>query len=442
LCIQAEGDCVDISPVRIRLAALALLLLAPACGSRASEPAAEAAAEAQPAGSAALETMVVPQEEIGGLPLGLRVSSESGWRDNAAEAADSLDPDDSEASIREAGRLTGYQLTYADPTQAALRSGSGIDTVTTWVDLFSSEEAASAYLSHRIDQARSLAGTSPREGITVEEVEPFELEVGEEAYGLRDVVLFGEDRVFRTRFSFRRGRIVGGGMVIRADDADAAPDAERVAGLLDSRIQTGLRGGRNGEPVLVSKDGVPLDGQQPTTERPEGAPDLAAVALGADEIPVEFLCDQGQYRRTEPPRVTFRRVFCPNGAAIGGTRLIGLSTQVSSFESDVAAEASLTLSGRMLASADGAKAYAANFAATSGLVATGVKRRKVAIPGGDVGVVTTFDTDAGRLAGFSALVQRGTGVGTLDAIGLAKGFDHRDLLPLVEAVERRLQRLE
>jgi len=431
--------------VRIRLVALTLLVLLPACGVGASDPSTDAAPVAadavQHVSRASLETMVVPQEAIGGLPRGLRVSPDSGWRDNQVEAADTLDPDDSKTSLREAGRITGYQLTYYDPTQSALRSGNGIDTVTSWIDLFSSDQDASAYLHDRIDQVRGLAGTSPREGITVEEVTPFDLGVADEAYGLRESVVFGGERVFRTRFSFRRGRILGGGMVIRADDTDATAVAERLAGLLDSRIQIGLHGGSNGEPVLVSKDGVPVDGQQPTTRRPPGAPDLAAIALGPDDLPPEFLCDDGQYRRTIPPRITFRRAFCPEGAAIGKTRLIGLSSQVSVFESEVAAETSLTLSGRMLASADGAKNYAANFAATSGLVATNVKRRTVKIPGG-VGVITTFSTDAGRLAGFSTLVQRGSGVAMLDAIGLAADFDHRDLLPLVQTVDRRLAAVE
>jgi len=49
---------------------------------------------------------------------------------------------------------------------------------------------------------------------------------------------------------------------------------------------------------------------------------------------------------------------------------------------------------------------------------------------------------AGVLAGFSALAQRGRGLATLDAIGLAGGFDHHDLLPPLQTVERRLGQLE
>ena len=430
--------------MRTRAAALALLLLLPACGARSADSPAEAAGggEGEEVAQRLLETMVVPQEDIGGLPLGLRVSPESGWQDNRAEAESSLDLDDSAASLREAGRVTGYELAYYDPTQAAIRSGSGVADVMSWVDLFTSGDAASANLREHVDFSLGRAGTSPREGVTFGAVEAFEPGVPGEVYGLRESVDFGGDRVFRTIVVFRRGRIVAGSMVVRANDGDAAGDAERIAGILDQRIQIALHGGSNGEPVLIPEDGVPLDGQQPTAERPPGTPDLAAIALGADDVPAVFLCDAGRYTRTMPPRITFRRSFCPQGAAVGQTRLLSLSSQVSVFESEVAAEASLALTSRMMTSADGAKTYAANFVATSGLVATDVRRRRVKLSGGGVGVLTTFRTKAGRLAGFSALAQNGRGLATLDSIGLADGFDHHDVLPLLQTVERRLGELE
>ena len=429
--------------MRIRLAALALLLVLPACGTRAADPPAEASGggEEQEVAQRLLETMVVPQEDIGGLPRGLSVSPESGWKDNQAEAESSFDSDDSAASLRKAGRVTGYELAYCDPMQAAIRSGSGVTNVMTWVDLFTSGDAASAYLRAHVDYALGRAGSSPREGVTFGEVEDFEPGVPGEAYGLRESVDFAGDRVFRAVVFFRRGRLVAGSMVVRADRKDEAADAVRIAGILDQRIQIALHGGDNGEPVLVPEDGVPLDGQQPTAERPPGAPDLGAIALGPDDVPAGFLCDEGRYTRTQPPRITFRRSFCPQGAAVGQTRLLSLSSQVSVFESDVAAETSLTLTARMMTSADGAKSYAANFAATSGLIATDVRRRQVKLPGGGVGVLTTFRTEAGRLAGFSALAQSGRGLATLDAIGLADDFDHNDLLPLLQTVERRLGQL-
>jgi hypothetical protein len=55
-----------------------------------------------------------------------------------------------------------------------------------------------------------------------------------------------------------------------------------------------------------------------------------------------------------------------------------------------------------------------------------------------LGVLTTFRTSGGRLAGFTALAQNGRGVATPHAIGAAAGFDYQDLLHLLQTVERRL----
>jgi hypothetical protein len=440
--------------LRILVAAFVCLLLLPACGANTADPVADTGANtadpvadtgasgAKEGARARLNTMVVPREAVGGLPPGLRVAPDSGWRDNRVEAKRSVDPSDSMASLADAGRITGYELTYYDPTHAAMRSGSGVDAVMTWVALFSSKGTASDYLRNRIDYSRGLAGTSPQEGVTFREVTPFDVRVADEGFGLRQSVVFGKDHIFRTLISLRRGHIVAGVMVIRADSGGAVVDVERIAGILDSRIQIALSGGpANGKPVLIPKIGVPLDGQQPTAKRPRGAPDLAAIALGRADLPPGILCQPGRYTHTTPPRTTFRRPFCPQGAAVGHTRLIALASEVSVFESDLAAKASLSLTVQAALSPQGAQALAANFAATSGLVATNLRRRRVELEGGGVGVLTTFDTKAGRGADFYALVQSGRGLTTIDAIGPAEGFDHRDLLPLLQAVERRLGRL-
>jgi hypothetical protein len=425
--------------VRIPIAALVLLMLLPACGAQTADPVADATSGGKAAARMGLDTMVVPQEDIGGLPPGLRVSPDSGWNDNRSEAERSLDPGDSAASLATAGRITGYELTYSDPTRAALRSGSGVDAVITWVELFSSDSAASAYLRDRIDYARGLGGTSPQAGVFFGAVLPFDIRMADEAYGLREPAVFGGDHIFRTLISFRRGHIVAGGMVVRADSGDASPDVERVVGVLDTRIQIALHGGpANGKPVLIPKDGVPLDGQQPTADRPQGAPDLAAIALGPADLPPGIPCEPGRYTHTTPPRITFRRSFCPQGKAVGNTRLVALTSEVSAFESEVAAKTSLNLAVQTFLSPSGVKTLAANFAATSGLVPTHIRSRRLELDGGGVGMLTTFDTKAGRVADFSALAQSGRGLTTLDAIGPAEGFDHRDLVPLLQAVERRL----
>ena len=428
--------------MRILVAALVSGLLLPACGAQTTDPVPDLASSDNEGVRAELDTMVVPKGAVGGLPRGLRLGSDSGWVDNRAEAEGSFDPDDSASSLDEAGRITGYELVYYDPMLAALRAGRGVDGFRTWVELFSSATAASAYLHDRVAHVRSLAGSSPRVGISFEAVTPFDVHMSaDEAFGLRESTVFGDDRLFRTRISFRRGRIVASAIVVHADNESGSADVERVAGILDARIQHALRGRISEEPVLIPTDGVPLDGQQPTADRPPGAPDLAAIVLQPADVPAEFRCGPGRYTHTTPPRITFQRYFCPRGAAVAGTKLSGLTSEVSVFESELAARTSLSLTVQSLLSPEGLEGFAANFAASTGLVPTNVRSSRLELEGGGVGLLTTFDTDVGPMVDFYAVAQSGRGLATIDAIGRAKGFDHSDTLPLLETVVRRLDSL-
>lgn len=425
--------------MRARLAALAALLVLPACA-QSADPEPTAARSGKDDLVAELDQMVVPQEDVGGLPLGLRITPDSGWQDNRAEAEGSIDPHDSAASLEKAGRVTGYELTYYDPTETALRIGSGVLSFFTSVELFESEAAASAYLEDRIAYKQGLDRTSPRDGVIFQSIAPFDTPVGEDAgYGFREDVFFGEDHVFRTVIGFRRGRIVGTVMFVRADRDDATADATRLAGILDSRIQNGLGGKIGDDPVLIPEDGVPLDGQKPTTKKPPGVPDLAEVALGPADLPAGIAADTGKYTRTKPPRITFRRSFFPQGAAIGQTQLVGLNNEVHVFESETAASGSLALTVTIINTPDALKTFASNFAATSGFRATNMRRRQVPLEDGVVGFVTTFDTDAGRLLSFVAMVQRGRGTVMVEAFSPADEFRQEDVLPLLDTVADRLE---
>jgi hypothetical protein len=185
-----------------------------------------------------------------------------------------------------------------------------------------------------------------------------------------------------------------------------------------------------------------VPGQLPAPQRPPGAPDLAAIALGPADLPPGIPCYPGYYSHTSSPRITFRRQFCPRGAAIGQTRLTSLTSEVSVFESVAAARASLVLTAQAAAAPGALKTLAANVSATQGLVATHVRSRRLNLVGGGVAILFTFETRAGRMVDFYALAQRGRGLTTLDATGPAKGFRRRDLLSLLRVVERRLDGLE
>jgi hypothetical protein len=253
----------------------------------------------------------------------------------------------------------------------------------------------------------------------------------DEVFGERQSVVFDGDRVFRTVVRFRRGRVVAGGTIVRADREDGVAAMQRLVGYLDSRVQTALRGGKNPDPVLTPLDEVPL-------EAPAGSPDLAAIALQPSDLPAGIRCEPGRYTHTTPPRITFQRSFCPQSAIVGHTTLTALTSIVSVFESDLLAKTSMNLEVMSLMSPSGIKGFASNYAASTGRVPTHIRSHQLKLEGGGVGLLTTFDTNAGPKVDFFALAQRGRGLTTLDAIGPAEGFDYRDILLLLQAVERRL----
>jgi hypothetical protein len=428
--------------VRIRIAALAVVLVLPACSAQSPEPVAEAQVASHELAVSELDNLVVPDTDIGGLPQGLRVTNDSGWTSNRAEAASSLDPNDSVRSLRRAGRLKGYELIYEDPTEAAIRSGTGTLTVMTWVELFRSEQAASAFLQESQKRARSFAGRSPRQGVTFGAVSAFDVRVADGAYGLREVGTFGGDRLYRTLVSFRRGRVLAGSMYVRTDDQDATGEALRLAGVLDARIHQALMGGLDEEPVQIPKAGVQAGtGQQPAVQPPAGSPDLAALGLSPSDLPPGTASDTGEYTFASPPRFKFRRDFFLQGATIGRSRIVQMVNEVGAFESSTAASASVALTAQGLAAPEATKAFAANLAATGGLQARHLRRHRVKLPHGAVGYVTTFDTDLGRLVDFYAIAHRGRGTTSLEVLAAAKGFRYQDLVPLLQKVERRLGRL-
>jgi hypothetical protein len=428
--------------VRVYVAALALLLVLPACGAQTSDHG--AGATSQDELGPRLDTVVVPVQDIGGLPIDQpRVAPGSGWVDNRVEARSSYDPEDSAASLARAGRVTGYELTYYDPTKAALRSGEGLHSFQSSAELFSSEKAASAALRRRVGFARGLENRSPLHDVRFGAVRPFAIQAADEAYGLREVVRYGSDRVYRTLIGFRRGRVLGEVMVVRADRADGRHLAEQLTGKLDTRIQIALHGGSNGDAVEVPEYASRPGGTEPAAPaKPVGAPDLAAIALGADDLPAGIECNPGEYTRTTAPRFVFERSFCTHGRTVGRTPLLALTNQVGVFESEEAAKASVSISARAAESQDAVDRFQAAFDATHNVLATHVRSSRFDLGDGAVAVLYTFDTRVGSVVYVDALAQAGRGVTTVEAMAPAKNFRRKDVVDLLRIVQARLANLD
>jgi hypothetical protein len=429
--------------MRITVAALALLLVLPACGAQTSDHTSASASTESKQIRARLSTVVVPSWDVGGLPTGLRVTPDSGWVDNRLEARSSYDRADSANSLARAGRVVGYQLVYDDAAETALRAGAGLQAFLTSVELFTSARAASESLRGRSASTRRLENKSPQPGIHFGAVRPFAVKAADEAYGVREAVRFGGDQTFRTFVLFRRGRIVGTAMVVRLDRKDGEDLAERLVGILDSHIQIALHGGSNGEPVPIPRYAAASERRAPEEPvRPAGAPDLAAIALGPDDLPSGITCNPGEYTDTTPPRFTFRRSFCTHGMRVGRTPLISLANEVDAFESEEAAKASLWITARAAATKTARDTFAANFTSTHNVAATHVRSRRLDLGDGAVGILFSFETEVGRVVDLYALAQAGRGVTTIDAMTSPKTFHREDIVHLLRVVQRRLASLD
>jgi hypothetical protein len=223
---------------------LCLVALA-GCGAPAQEPSGP-----EYVNKADLAIMVVPREELGALATGLEVApDESGWASHKKAANDTLDPEDSAASLSARGRVAGYDLTYENPKA---KRRKGLLFVGTSVVLLRDEIYASEYLNKQVNDFERREGLSDS-GVRLSRVGSFEVPgVGDEGEGVRATMDVAGRKVRYTLAFFRRGRIVGAAGFVRGDKRRVSADALAIAKALDLRIRAVLSGEVEGDPVPLS----------------------------------------------------------------------------------------------------------------------------------------------------------------------------------------------
>ena len=178
--------------------------------------------------------MVLPKRALGPLARGLKRDSDLGPIDNEAGTDDTIDPRDTAAALSRAGRVTGYDLSYSAPRHSSRRRVVGMSTS---VELFRTEKAASKYLSKQIADLERIHGRKLPGGSDAHKRRGrFDVgDVGDEASGVRAIARAGENAVFGTVVAFRRGRIVGSANVALDRELVISSDVERIARDLDER---------------------------------------------------------------------------------------------------------------------------------------------------------------------------------------------------------------
>jgi len=386
-----------------------------------------------------LAIMVLPQEDLGEEFADLEIDEDSGFVDNEQAADGTIDPPDTADDLEQAGRINGYELGYEAPDWfSVLEAGQGVIAVDTEVVLFEDGPAASEFLAKQVDDSLRLEGEEIQTGITLEEVETFQVVgLADEAVGQRRRISFGDAQMYGTVVGFRLDRLLGSAAIVRADDANVNSQVEAIARALEQRIEGVLLGDIGGMPVPV-----PQAEEEATVAPPsEGGPDLAAMALSLDDLPDGVSIDHEGYVEDEDTVASYEREFDLGLVSIGSSRLMSLESEVDLYEN--AAEASSALTGfEFIATSESAgDLLAPVISEAAGFEVTNVRLEPVPTVGlehDSVGFRVSFDMALGRYEMIGIFIRVDRAVGSVSLMGLAGKVDSTDAVPLAEAMAARM----
>lgn len=249
-----------------------------------------------------LAIMILPQEDLGEEFADLEIDEDSGFVDNEQAADGTIDPHDTADDLEQAGRINGYELGYEAPDWfSVLEAGQGVIAVDTEVVLFEDGPAASEFLAKQVDDSLRLEGEEIQTGITLEEVETFQVVgLADEAVGQRRRISFGDAQMYGTVVGFRLDRLLGSAAIVRADDANVNSQVEEIARALEERIEGVLLGDVVGTPVPLpqaeEEESPPAAATSPTAVAP-GTP-TPTPAAGVSGPSCQFPEDITSYRYT------------------------------------------------------------------------------------------------------------------------------------------------
>ena len=394
-----------------------------------------------------LAIMVLPQEQLGDEFSDLGVSEDSGFQDNEGRADDTIDPDDTADDLERAGRTNGYGLTYSDPALSALDAGEGVISVGTEVELFQDGSAASDFLNKQVDDLQRLEGEEIEAGVTLEEVETFAVDgLADEAIGLREQVSFSDLEMFGTLVVFRLDRLVGVATLATADDADTNSQVEEIARALEGRIEGVLLGEITGTPVpIITGSPVPIpeaDEEGATVPRPEGAPDLEAMALSLDDLPSGVSIDREGYVEDEDTVASYEREFDLGETPIGASRFISLENDLDLHEGSSEAAVIFTTFEALFTGETAEEFFASAISEGGAFEASDIRPAPVVLPdlGDDAFAVrVSFDTPLGSFESVFVFVRTDRAVGSLILTASAGELDVTDVVLLAEAMTERME---
>jgi hypothetical protein len=378
----------------------------------------------EPVDDEQLAIMVVPKDQLGAPAKGLDIDDDSGSYDNKEGAHDTVDPHDTAASLRAAGRVGGYQLTYSSPKALDLwRDGGGYSDVTTSVELFATPSDAAAFLDTQARDFARFEGRTIHHGTRLSKVDVARItDIADSAWVIHGTITFGKIVAHGTIVAFRHGRIVGSVSIGRGDSRDVTDQARIIARALDHRITAALADQLVAEPVTL-----------PGEPSPEAVKRLRAATLALQDLPAGVTVgEEGQ--KSKNGKVTYFRSFNVAGRSILGSRFLTLKAESDLMSKEAAARASMNVFG----SKEGRIVMLHVFNRRQGIPGRSTIAPLADLPDGLVGSVISVRTPKGP---FKALVitQRVKNVvETLSAFGSTGEVDAADLAAIAVKARTRL----
>ena len=300
------------------------------------------------------------QAEFPGLPLD---TEDTGFQDNDAAAEDSLDPNDTGRDLAARGRLDGYHSSFFDSAglfagrSDGSSSGDRPLSANFSVELFNSSGAAQSFIRQKVQDFRRLQGQEIEEGVTLGQFAPFTASpVGTDTLAGRytGAIAAFDLEFFGTFIVWRRDNLVLSIDIGATDDRDWAAPAQRLANLMNQRLD-GVLAGTGAEPIKPQiPTTVPFATTAPFATAVPAAGSIPGVALPAmlptlaDLDPAATIEGDGYVQDTDALSA-YERDFAAEGLffTIGLSQLTNLSSTVELYPTPSEASAGVLLLGGM-----------------------------------------------------------------------------------------------
>jgi hypothetical protein len=209
-----------------------------------------------------LTQMVLALTDYGGAYGGFEPDSDNGFLTLEQRADEDFDPQTETQDLQQ----FGWTKTYAEDfvSSQAVEDRAGVFLIGSTVDLYENVEGAGGHFDDTTAELSELAGKTS-EGFTVDRVETFQSDVGDEAVGfIIDGTAEDEDgsefAISAGGLAFRHGRLMGSLGFATFGDGSFEEELKRLAATMDQRISRVLAGAAaSDEPADDSGDLVSAD---------------------------------------------------------------------------------------------------------------------------------------------------------------------------------------